>query len=90
VIDGRPTPGEAGFDVVDPAAGQVFAQTPDCARAQLDAAVAAVARGRGGAAPGAGRSRGRGARRVRPIGTVMSRLSRARRARRESLTPRPT
>jgi acyl-CoA reductase-like NAD-dependent aldehyde dehydrogenase len=43
-IDGEPVAGEAGFDVVDPATGEVFAQAPDCSSAQLDAAFAAARR----------------------------------------------
>src|SRR5882672_10651352 len=41
-IDGQAASGAATIDVVNPATGQVFAAAPDCARDQLDAAVAAA------------------------------------------------
>jgi len=39
-IDGKSVPGDASFGVINPATGQVFAQAPECSRAQLDAAMA--------------------------------------------------
>jgi acyl-CoA reductase-like NAD-dependent aldehyde dehydrogenase len=42
-IDGRSVPGEQGFDVINPATGQVFAQAPEATRAQLDLAMDAAA-----------------------------------------------
>ena len=43
-IDGESVPGDATFGVINPATGQVFAQAPECSRAQLDAAMDAAAR----------------------------------------------
>lgn len=43
-IDGQSVPGDATFGVVNPATGQVFAQAPECSRAQLDAAMDAAVR----------------------------------------------
>ena len=43
-IDGKPVSGAGTLDVVNPATGAVFAQAPDCSRAQLDDAVAAARR----------------------------------------------
>ena len=41
-IDGKSVPGEKTFGVINPATGQVFAQAPECSRAQLDAAMDAA------------------------------------------------
>jgi acyl-CoA reductase-like NAD-dependent aldehyde dehydrogenase len=41
-IDGKSVPGDATFGVVNPATGNVFAQAPECTRAQLDAAMDAA------------------------------------------------
>jgi len=38
-IDGKAERAEASLDVINPATGEVFAQAPDCSRAQLDAAM---------------------------------------------------
>jgi acyl-CoA reductase-like NAD-dependent aldehyde dehydrogenase len=43
-IEGKGIPGESSFGVINPATGQVFAQAPECSRAQLDAAMDAAAR----------------------------------------------
>ena len=43
-IDGQSVPGETSFGVINPATGQVFAQAPECSRAQLDAAMDAAVR----------------------------------------------
>lgn len=43
-IDGRPVAGEAVFDVINPATGEVFAAAPECSQGQLDKAVAAAQR----------------------------------------------
>jgi acyl-CoA reductase-like NAD-dependent aldehyde dehydrogenase len=43
-IDGESVPGDATFGVINPATGQVFAQAPECSRAQLDAAMDAAVR----------------------------------------------
>jgi len=43
-IEGKSIPGESSFGVINPATGQVFAQAPECSRAQLDAAMDAAAR----------------------------------------------
>jgi acyl-CoA reductase-like NAD-dependent aldehyde dehydrogenase len=43
-IDGKAVAAERAFDVVDPAAGEVTAQAPDCTPEQLDRAVTAAAR----------------------------------------------
>jgi aldehyde dehydrogenase (NAD+) len=47
-IDGRDVAGAGQIDVINPATGQVFAQAPDAAREQLDAAVAAARRAQPG------------------------------------------
>jgi acyl-CoA reductase-like NAD-dependent aldehyde dehydrogenase len=44
LIDGKASAGEQGFDVIDPATGQPFAQCPDATPAHIDAAAAAAAR----------------------------------------------
>jgi acyl-CoA reductase-like NAD-dependent aldehyde dehydrogenase len=44
IIDGRPVIGTRSFDVVNPATGTVFAQSPDCTDEQLDESVTAAAR----------------------------------------------
>jgi acyl-CoA reductase-like NAD-dependent aldehyde dehydrogenase len=41
-IDGKSVPGDSTFGVINPATGQVFAQAPECSRAQLDAAMASA------------------------------------------------
>lgn len=41
-IDGKSVPGDKTFGVINPATGQVFAQAPECSRAQLDAAMDAA------------------------------------------------
>jgi acyl-CoA reductase-like NAD-dependent aldehyde dehydrogenase len=43
-IDGKSVPGDASFGVINPASGRVFAQAPECSRAQLDAAMDAAGR----------------------------------------------
>ena len=43
-IDGKPVRGTASFGVVNPATGEVFAQAPECTRAELDAAFESAAR----------------------------------------------
>jgi acyl-CoA reductase-like NAD-dependent aldehyde dehydrogenase len=43
-IDGNSIAGELVFGVINPATGTVFAQAPECSRAQLDAAMDAAAR----------------------------------------------
>jgi acyl-CoA reductase-like NAD-dependent aldehyde dehydrogenase len=43
-IDGQSVPGETSFGVINPATAQVFAQAPECSRAQLDAAMDAAVR----------------------------------------------
>jgi acyl-CoA reductase-like NAD-dependent aldehyde dehydrogenase len=43
-IDGRAVGGEAGFGVINPATGRVFARAPDCSRQELDLAMEAAAR----------------------------------------------
>jgi acyl-CoA reductase-like NAD-dependent aldehyde dehydrogenase len=43
-IDGKSIAGDNGFGVINPATGQVFAQAPECTRAQLDAAMDAASR----------------------------------------------
>jgi len=43
-IGGQSVPGDASFGVINPATGQVFAQAPECSRAQLDAAMDAAKR----------------------------------------------
>ena len=42
-IDGKAVAGASRFGVINPATGEVFAQAPDCSRAQLDAAMDVVA-----------------------------------------------
>jgi acyl-CoA reductase-like NAD-dependent aldehyde dehydrogenase len=42
-IDGKAVPGDGSFGVINPATGKVFAQAPECSRAQLDAAMEAAA-----------------------------------------------
>jgi acyl-CoA reductase-like NAD-dependent aldehyde dehydrogenase len=44
LIDGRSEASETSFDVINPATGQVFAQSPSASTAQLDKAVAAARR----------------------------------------------
>ena len=43
-IDGNSIAGDTSFGVINPATGQVFAQAPECSRAQLDAAMSAASR----------------------------------------------
>lgn len=43
-IDGKAVAGESTFGVVNPATGEVFAQAPDCSRAQLDGVMEAAQR----------------------------------------------
>jgi acyl-CoA reductase-like NAD-dependent aldehyde dehydrogenase len=43
-IDGNSIAGEHAFGVINPATGAVFAQAPECSRAQLDAAMDAASR----------------------------------------------
>jgi acyl-CoA reductase-like NAD-dependent aldehyde dehydrogenase len=43
-IDGKAVAGESEFGVINPATGQVFANAPECSRAQLDQAMEAAAR----------------------------------------------
>jgi acyl-CoA reductase-like NAD-dependent aldehyde dehydrogenase len=43
-IDGNSIAGDTSFGVINPASGQVFAQAPECSRAQLDAAMSAASR----------------------------------------------
>jgi len=43
-IDGNSVAGETSFGVTNPATGKVFAQAPECTRAQLDAAMDAASR----------------------------------------------
>ena len=43
-INGKSVPGEATFGVINPASGKVFAQAPECTRAQLDAAMDAASK----------------------------------------------
>ena len=43
-IDGNSIAGDTSFGVINPASGQVFAQAPECSRAQLDAAMNAASR----------------------------------------------
>ena len=43
-IDGNSIAGDTTFGVINPASGQVFAQAPECSRAQLDAAMDAASR----------------------------------------------
>jgi len=43
-IDGNSVVGDTSFGVINPATGAVFAQAPECSRAQLDAAMDAAAR----------------------------------------------
>ena len=43
-IDGASVAGDTSFGVINPASGEVFAQAPECARNQLDAAMDAAAR----------------------------------------------
>src|SRR5262245_55535268 len=43
-IDGQPVRGKTTAGVINPATGQVFAQVPECDRAQLDQAMAAAGR----------------------------------------------
>jgi len=43
-IGGQSVPGDTTFGVINPATGQVFAQAPECSRAQLDAAMDAALR----------------------------------------------
>jgi len=38
-IDGKAVASDQGFGVIDPSTGRVFAQAPECSRAQLDAAM---------------------------------------------------
>ena len=38
-IDGKAVASERTFGVIDPSTGKVFAQAPECSRAQLDAAM---------------------------------------------------
>lgn len=42
-IDGKQVAGESHFDIVNPATEEVFAEAPECTRAQLDAAMQAAA-----------------------------------------------
>jgi acyl-CoA reductase-like NAD-dependent aldehyde dehydrogenase len=41
-IDGKPVTGESTFSVINPSTGQPFAEAPECARAQLDDAMASA------------------------------------------------
>ena len=43
-IDGKAVAGESTFGVVNPATGEVFAQAPDCSKAQLDGVMDAAQR----------------------------------------------
>src|SRR5262245_47418563 len=43
-IDGQAVRGKTSAGVINPATGQVFAQVPECDRAQLDQAMAAAGR----------------------------------------------
>ena len=43
-INGKSVPGDSTFGVVNPATGKVFAQAPECSRAQLDAAMEAASK----------------------------------------------
>ena len=43
-IDGKAVRGKETAGVINPATGQVFAQVPECSKAQLDEAMAAAAR----------------------------------------------
>ncbi len=43
-IDGNSVAGDTSFGVINPATGKVFAQAPECTRAQLDAAMDAASR----------------------------------------------
>jgi acyl-CoA reductase-like NAD-dependent aldehyde dehydrogenase len=43
-IDGKAVAGKSAFGVVNPASGAVFAEAPDCARPQMDAAMEAAQR----------------------------------------------
>jgi len=43
-INGKSVPGDSTFGVVNPASGKVFAQAPECSRAQLDAAMDAASK----------------------------------------------
>jgi acyl-CoA reductase-like NAD-dependent aldehyde dehydrogenase len=43
-IGGEPAPAAGAFGVINPATGEVFAQAPECTRAQLDAAFEAAAK----------------------------------------------
>lgn len=43
-IDGKSVAGERSFGVINPSTGKVFAQAPDCSRAQLDLAMEAAQR----------------------------------------------
>ena len=43
-IDGKGVAGEKTFGVIDPSTGQVFAEAPDCTKAQLDAAMESAQR----------------------------------------------
>ena len=38
-IDGKPVAGSKTVGVINPATGKVFAQVPDCTKAELDAAM---------------------------------------------------
>ena len=38
-IDGKAVAGASRFGVINPATGEVFAEAPECSRAQLDAAM---------------------------------------------------
>ncbi|MEK7277688.1 MAG: aldehyde dehydrogenase family protein, partial [Chloroflexota bacterium] len=43
-IDGHPAAGEKTFGVINPATGSVFAEAPECSKAQLDSAMDAAGR----------------------------------------------